>query len=133
MTIFRLRPGADLKKFLSEFASSEFFQGGFVVTCVGSLSQVKLRLAQANSETFMAGPFEILSLNGTLSKDGVHLHLGIADGEGRAFGGHLLDGCIVLTTVEIVIEDVKTITLAREFDPETGYRELVVKEQEGNR
>jgi predicted DNA-binding protein with PD1-like motif len=131
MKIFRLKPGQDLKKFLTEFASEGPFTGSYIASCVGSLSVANLRMAQADTHSTMKGPFEILSLNGTLCKDGVHLHLGIADHEGRAFGGHLLDGCLVLTTAEIVIAELTAVSLTREFDPATGYRELVVREIEG--
>lgn len=37
--------------------------------------------------------FEIVSLTGTLSRHGAHLHISIADFQGNVVGGHLMDGC----------------------------------------
>lgn len=37
--------------------------------------------------------FEIVSLTGTLSRHGAHLHIAIADFQGNVVGGHLMDGC----------------------------------------
>ena len=41
----RLRPGADLKGELLALATRERIRAGWVLTCVGSLSQARLRLA----------------------------------------------------------------------------------------
>jgi hypothetical protein len=41
----RLRPGADLKAELLALAAREGVQAGWVLTCVGSLSRARLRLA----------------------------------------------------------------------------------------
>lgn len=49
------------------------------------------------------GKFEIVSLTGTLSAGCHHLHVAMADSTGAVFGGHLLPGCVVRTTVEIVL------------------------------
>src|SRR3954451_22936063 len=34
-----------------------------------------------------------------------HLHLSVTDGDGVAFGGHLVDGCVVDTSAEVVLAD----------------------------
>ena len=70
------------------------------------------------------GPFEIVSLSGTISPNGVHLHLSIADAAGKTVGGHLVHGCVVHTTVEIVVADMGGVRFARIPDPATGYKEL---------
>ena len=75
----------------------------------------------------LTGPFEILSLNGTLSLDGVHLHLCISDHKGQTYGGHLLDNCLIHTTCELVIAEIPGHTFTRELDPQTKYMELKIK------
>jgi predicted DNA-binding protein with PD1-like motif len=70
---------------------------------------------------------KIVSLVGTLGQDGVHLHISIADSTGKTTGGHLVDGCLVYTTAEIVIGDAQGLTFSREQDEQTGYKELRIR------
>ena len=70
--------------------------------------------------------FEIVSITGTLSEDGVHIHISVSDEYGNTIGGHLKDGCIVNTTAEIVLNIFDNIKFKREFDDKTGYDELVI-------
>ena len=74
---------------------------------------------------------EILSLSGTLSAEGAHLHLGIANGEGQAFGGHLVEGCLVYTTAEVVLGELEDVKFLRVVDPATGYKELEIGKRFG--
>src|SRR5947209_847292 len=62
---FRLRPGQDLKTEILAFARREGIRAGAVVTCVGSLTTVKLRLANRSETANRTGHFEIVSLVGT--------------------------------------------------------------------
>ena len=72
-------------------------------------------------------PGEIVSLVGTLSPDGEHLHVAISDGAGRTIGGHLLEGSLVYTTAEIAVGELDGLAFSRETDPRTTYGELVVR------
>jgi uncharacterized protein len=126
----RLRPGADLKAELLALAARERVQAGWVLTCVGSLSQVRVRLAGGTEHGTWQGAFEIVALTGTLSRDGGHLHLAVADHQGRTVGGHLAEGCTVRTTAEVVLAADDRLVFAREHDPATGYDELVVRERD---
>jgi uncharacterized protein len=126
----RLRPGADFKAELLALAARERIQAGWVLTCVGSLSRVRLRLAGGAEDGIWQGAFEIVAVTGTLSQDGGHLHMAVADHQGRTFGGHLAEGCIVRTTVEVVLAADDRLVFAREHDPATGYDELVVRERD---
>lgn len=78
-------------------------RAGCLISAVGSLSVVQLRLAGADEATTIQGDLEILSLSGTLSPDGAHLHMAIADGNGHLIGGHLCAGSLVRTTAELVV------------------------------
>lgn len=97
-----------------------------VVTCCGSLSGARLRPADATAALAIDGPLEILSLTGTLSSSGVHLHLAVGDSHGGLAGGHLLPGCLIRTTAEIVLLALPGLRFRRERDPVTGWRELVI-------
>jgi uncharacterized protein len=124
----RLRPGADLKGELAALTARERVRAGWVLACVGSLSQARPRLAGGAEHASWRGTFEIVALTGTLSRGGGHLHLAVADHQGRTFGGHLAEGCIVRTTAEVVVAADDRLVFAREHDPATGYDELVVRE-----
>jgi uncharacterized protein len=126
----RLRPDADLKGELLALAARERVQAGWVLTCVGSLSQVRVRLAGGAEHATWEGAFEIVALTGTLSQDGGHLHLAAADQQGCIVGGHLDEGCTVRTTAEVVLGADDRLLFAREHDPATGYDELVVRERD---
>lgn len=123
---FRLPPGADLKQVLGSFAEHEGLKAAIVLTCVGSLTTVALRYANQADAVTRTGHFEILSLVGTLTATGAHLHLCVADRDGVAFGGHLMPGCVVYTTAEVVVSELTAVEFGRELDATSGYRELVV-------
>ncbi len=125
----RLRPGDDLKRSLLAFAKTHQLSAAWIVTCVGSLEACHLRFAGRDAGFSASGPFEIVSLTGTLSADAAHLHVGLADGEGRVIGGHLLEGNPVYTTAELVLGSSPAVRFDREVDPTYGYRELVVTDR----
>jgi predicted DNA-binding protein with PD1-like motif len=122
----RLRPGDDLRQQLTAFVQANHIRAGALLTCVGSLTVATLRLANQEEPTVYRGHFEIVSLVGTLSTNGSHLHLAVSDSTGRTLGGHLLDGCVVYTTAEIVLGELPAVEFRREADPTFEYQELVV-------
>ncbi|HEY9619948.1 MAG TPA: PPC domain-containing DNA-binding protein [Crinalium sp.] len=122
----RLEPQQDLKLELDAIARQRNFEAACIVTCVGSLTQAVLRLAGQDSGTAYHDRFEIVSLVGTFSQYGSHYHMAIADSTGRTMGGHVMQGCLVYTTAEIVIGILPNISFYRNYDATTGYRELVI-------
>jgi uncharacterized protein len=123
----RLSPQQDLKAELDAFALAQNLEAACIVTCVGSLTQAVLRLAGASEGTVYNGRFEIVSLVGTLSKHGSHYHGAIADSTGHITGGHILRGCLIYTTAEIVIGILPNLSFQRTYDAATGYRELAIE------
>ena len=121
----RLHPGTDLKQALAKLAESGI--SGCIVTCTGSLTHAVMRLAGARSILDQAGPFEILSLSGTLSPEGVHLHMSLSDAAGNCLGGHLMAGSIIATTAELVVGVTPELSFSRPHDPATGYAELAIE------
>lgn len=126
----RLHPGDDLRERLTTFSREQSLQAAFVLTCVGSLSQARLRFAGRDEATELAGDLEVVSLVGTLGADGCHLHAAVADAQGATLGGHVLEGCRIRTTAEIVIGEAPGLRFSREHDAATGYRELVITPKE---
>jgi len=122
----RLHPGDDLKVKLAEFVKENKIRAGYIITCVGSLSKATLRLSNRNETQTWKQSFEITSLTGTLSPDGNHLHISIADKEGVTIGGHLMDGSIISTTAEIIIGEAPDMIFKRELDSLTTFKELKI-------
>jgi len=124
---FRLKPGADLRKSIEAFVAEHNIQAGYMITCVGSLTQTHLRYANQPNGTQLNGFFEIVSLVGTVSINGNHLHVSVSDSAGKTIGGHLLDNNLVYTTAEIVIGESKNLVFTREKDGTTPWEELQIK------
>ena len=124
---FRLKPGQDLKKEIQNFADSHHIQAGWVSTCVGSLTNYAIRFANQPGIATDSGHFEIVSLTGTVSVNGSHLHISISDSTGKTTGGHLSDGCKIYTTAEIVILSSEDFIFKREKDGTTPWDELQVQ------
>ena len=123
---FRLRPGQDLRGEIEAYVRSARIEAGWIVTCVGSLTRAHLRLAGQGEGTRTEGPFEIVSLVGTVSLHGCHLHLCISDSTGITIGGHLLEDSLVYTTAEIILGESPEFIFTREEDGTTPWKELQI-------
>ncbi|MEO0409047.1 MAG: PPC domain-containing DNA-binding protein [Cyanobacteria bacterium P01_A01_bin.135] len=127
----RLTPQQDLKAELVRLTKAQSCSAGCILTCTGSLSTATLRFAGQPVGVRLQGHFEILSLSGTLSQEGCHLHLAIADKRGQTYGGHLMEGCLVYTTVELVVGLLPQLQFHRTPDQATGYAELQIQSTSG--
>lgn len=127
----RLSPGQDLRAALDAALASHSMQAGFVIQGIGSLSVAHLRYAGASQATELRGDMEILTLSGSLSPNGSHLHMSVSDAQGRVVGGHVAMGCIVRTTAEVLIALLPEHSFNRELDLTTGFGELVVRSKSG--
>lgn len=121
----RLHPGADLRRALEAAVAGQGCEAAFVASGIGSLDQAKLRLAGAPKALDLSGDLEILTLAGSVSASGSHLHASLSDAQGRVLGGHLGYGCRVRTTAEVLLVLLPQWTFRREPDPATGFDELV--------
>lgn len=126
----RLKPGEDPVAGLRDAFGQSGAAAMAVVTCVGSLTRAVIRHANRPEGMVYEGHFEITALVGTLDPQGEHLHITISDGEGRAFGGHLLPGSAVYTTAEIVVVALPGLSFRRAPCPMSGYDELVIEPKE---
>lgn len=123
---FRLEADADIRQDLERLIKRDNISAAVVLGAVGSLSNVCLRFAGQNRHTTLAGKHEILTLSGTLGEGGVHLHMSVADQLGECKGGHVVYGCRVNTTLELVIGLLPDVSFLRKMDEKTGYKELKV-------
>jgi predicted DNA-binding protein with PD1-like motif len=101
-------------------------EAGCVLSGVGSLTHAAIRLANREYTSEYDGYFEIVSMTGTVSIHGSHLHISVSDGDGKTVGGHFESGCKIYTTAEIVIAIFDDVIYKREFAEDSGYDELTV-------
>jgi uncharacterized protein len=122
----RFLPGQEVFAGLHAFVKKNHIHAGWIAGCTGSLSDVALRYAGREGTTRITGTFEVISLNGTLELTGEHLHLAVSDPDGAMLGGHMMPGCTVRTTLELVIGELTSLSFSRQPCPVSGYDELVV-------
>ena len=123
----RLSPGDDLRAALDQALRAHGLSAAYVLQGIGSLSVARLRYAGRDEAAELRGDLEILTLAGTLSEQGPHLHMSVSDADGRVFGGHVSPGCIVRTTAEIIVANLPGERYTREHDAATGFAELVIR------
>ena len=123
---FRLRRGADLLSSLEDYAKTQHLKAASVVCAVGCVSAAVVRDASGVNIRALCEPLEIVSLMGTLSAARTHLHIALAREDLTVLGGHLMEGCIVNTTAEVVLLELDGVRFGAEWDGETGYDELAI-------
>ncbi len=98
----KLAPGSDLRLSLEDLARREGIQG-FVLSVVGNLTRAAFQCPGQAEPTVLEGDLEVITLNGTLNPDSVHLHLSLSDGACQVWGGHLEPGTIVQKGADLLI------------------------------
>eukprot|EP01029_Cantina_marsupialis_P020474 TRINITY_DN479_c0_g4_i1.p1 TRINITY_DN479_c0_g4~~TRINITY_DN479_c0_g4_i1.p1 ORF type:complete len:159 (+),score=29.58 TRINITY_DN479_c0_g4_i1:77-553(+) len=126
---FRLLPGQDLFTEIENITEKCNIEAGFIISCVGSLSKASIRFGGKKKSTKIKGELEVISLSGTISTEGSHMHICVSDGEGKSIGGHVTKGCIVRTTMEVIVGSMLGATFERETCVISGYDELAVKKK----
>ena len=124
----RLHQGDDLLRAVCDLAKEHNISAGVVLSAVGCISKGVVRDASGVTLRQIDAPCEIVSLNGTVSAIRCHLHIALSREDLSTVGGHLVEGCIINTTCELVIGVLDGWEIAREYDAETGYDELIFKE-----
>lgn len=122
----RLHPGDLLVESLQAWTRENAIEAASILSAVGSLKKATLRFANQSAVESLEGPFEVVSLSGTLSKESMHLHASVSDAKGLTRGGHLSGENRIHTTLELVIGVYPAVKFVREKDPASGYPELVV-------
>ena len=125
----RLHRGADLMQSIQALCAEKNIAAGVVLSAVGCISRGRVRDASGVRIREIGDHCEIVSLNGTVSRERCHLHIALSREDLSTIGGHLCQGCIINTTCELVIAEIPGTAIGREFDGETGYDELIFMAQ----
>ena len=129
VVIARLESGDDILQSIQKIAIENEIQSG-QLSMIGAVSGVHLGYFDREQKTYkefiVAEDLEVVSGIGNITKhDGshvVHAHLVAADERGRCYGGHLLEGCEVSVTIELVIIEIPEVK--RATDEPTGLKLL---------
>jgi len=127
----RLNPGDDLREAVEQALRAAGASAGYLLQGIGSLSVAQIRYAGLAQPTELLGDLEILTVAGSVSPDGAHLHMMLSDARGRVFGGHVGRGCIVRTTAELLLALLPAHAFTREHDALTGFAELAIRPAPG--
>ena len=125
----RLRRGADLSESIKEFCIENKIKAGVLLSGVGCVTKARVRDASGVNIVEIDKHMEIVSLMGTVSEKRCHLHVSFAKEDLSVIGGHLVSGCKINTTCELVIGEMEEFVYDVEFDEETGYKELIINKR----
>ena len=128
---FRLTYGMDLRQGIEDYCRDNDIHSAAIMTVVGCVYRARIRLADGETIEEYDDRYEIVSLTGTISPDGSHMHISLADEDGRVIGGHMCNGCLVNTTAEVVLVSLdEEYRFSREYDDSTDYDELVIRKRQ---
>ena len=106
----RLDPGEDVLIALREAVRDQGITNGGILSGVGSLDRYHVHVVETTNmppgNVFFRGegPFDILSVTGLVVNGQVHAHISFSNSE-QAMGGHLEEGCRILTFGAVVMTD----------------------------
>jgi uncharacterized protein len=127
--LLRLLPNTDLKQGILTYCTDNNFRVACIISAVGSLKQITIRTADGKTLYSETKELEVLSLSGTIIHNQIHAHISAIDQTMHIVGGHLMDGCIIHTTMELCILDLSDqVKAERVYDSNTGYDELSIIE-----
>lgn len=115
--LVRLNPGDDLLLGLRQAVTNAGVEHGIILGGVGSLSAYHFHVVSTaalppeNAFVRGEGPFDILAVTGAILGGRVHAHVTFS-GTKIALGGHLEEGCTVLTFAIVSIAPTPDIDLA---------------------
>jgi predicted DNA-binding protein with PD1-like motif len=122
---YRLLEGEDLLVGMQERIARSGMNAGFFMA-IGALRNAVLGLYHTGKykQIEADGPLEIAACMGNValneaSEIVVHAHVVVSNKKGEALGGHLMRGCIVDPTAELIVLEALDIKLVRAYDEKT--------------
>ncbi|MCD6310053.1 MAG: DNA-binding protein [Candidatus Eremiobacteraeota bacterium] len=123
--LIRMPKGEDIIAVIEKFCEEKDIRSA-AVWGIGAVERAVLGFYDAKSGQYLSIPrdeqMEVVHCAGNVSrkewKVHVHLHVILADREGRCFGGHLLPGSVIFAG-EFYISEFKNEPPERVHDPET--------------
>ena len=122
--VAKLERGEDLLDSLVALAKKYELVSGFF-SAIGALSEASIGFFEKGKykSIRIESNLEVVSCIGNISyREGevtAHAHIVVGDREGKAFGGHVLKGCVVSVTCEIFLVEINR-RINRTEDKATG-------------
>jgi len=120
--VLRLDPGDYLLESIESLVQKESISDAVVVSAIGTLDQYRVHWVTTTGfppenhfEHWKDKPLELASVGGVIANGEPHLHIVVSDSE-KAYSGHLEKGCRVLYLAEMVIIELRSLNLSREYD-----------------
>lgn len=118
--------GSDLLKELQKYVSAKNINLAWL-SGVGAVSRANIRYYDQPEQKWvdleLDQNLEVAGMWGNVSllngEPIVHVHIVLADREGRCYGGHLADGTLVFN-LEIMLTTLSGPNVIRKMDPQTG-------------
>jgi predicted DNA-binding protein with PD1-like motif len=117
--IARLEPGEDILHSIEKIAMENKVRSGHL-SMIGAVSRIHLGYFDREEKVYkdfkVMEDLELVSGIGNIAKYDntliIHVHLVAADETGKCYGGHLLEGCEVSVTTELVIVEIPELKRA---------------------
>ncbi|MFX1484503.1 MAG: PPC domain-containing DNA-binding protein [Promethearchaeota archaeon] len=130
--ISRMMPGEDVLETIEKIATEFKVESG-QINLIGAIAGAKLGYFDTGTNEYrdftVDENVEVVSCMGNISRlDGkplVHAHMIVSDEAGRCYGGHLMRGCTVSVTIELIIIETAA-KLTRRRDERTGLNLLSI-------
>lgn len=120
----RLTEGQDIKEEINRFCTDNNIDAAVVLSSVGCVKYAVIRDAGGEDYHTIDENMEIMSVNGTISKHRTHLHISFSKKDLSVIGGHMMKGCVVNTTCELVLLELDGTVFNGRYDSSTGYEEI---------
>ena len=125
IVIARLYEDEDLLETINQAAKRSNINTG-VFSLIGTLKRAAVQFYHERKyETIhIEGPLEIVSCTGNISlkenQPFAHAHIALSDEKGNVKGGHLMQGCIIGATGELMLIEASDLRIIRKYDKKTN-------------
>ena len=116
LVIVRLSTGDDVLESIRNAVAENGVRTGAVLSGVGSVSRYRVHVVETVNmppgDVIFGeeGPYDILSITGLIIDGRVHAHITLSDTQ-KALGGHLEEGCRILTFGVVLIAEIAETVL----------------------
>lgn len=121
LVLARFNPGDDVLLSLRTAVAHSGIRHGAILSGIGSLSRYRVHVVQTTNlppgDVFFEdeGPFDIVSLTGFILDGRVHAHITFSNTE-KAMGGHLEEGCRILTFAVATLAETDVVEGLADWD-----------------